>query len=65
MSEDRKTTFVFDVEEERAKEILLHEIVELLITDLIMASNEKSFHTLKEAVVEVLRRLISEKEITE
>ena len=70
VSKDGKTIFIFDRDEEEAKETLVHECIELLIVKLAqlivnpeIARKEKELYEIKEAVVETIRRLITEEEI--
>ena len=70
VSKDGKTIFIFDRDEEEAKETLVHECIELLIVKLAqlivnpeIAREEKELYEIKEAVVETIRRLITEEEI--
>jgi len=70
VSKDGKTIFIFDKDDEEAKETLNHEAVELLIVRLAqtivnpeVARDKKELYNLKEAVVEAIRRLIIEEEV--
>jgi len=57
---DDNTIFIFDTDESRARETLLHEIVDMLITRLAvkLANNVKSRYWMKEAVVDTLIRAL-------
>lgn len=63
------TIFIFDKDEEKAKETLLHEVVDLLVTKLATAirnpevARADEIYNIKEAVVEALRKLITEEEV--
>uniref|UniRef100_A0A7V4KBS6 Uncharacterized protein n=1 Tax=Fervidobacterium pennivorans TaxID=93466 RepID=A0A7V4KBS6_FERPE len=70
VTKDSKTIFIFDKNEEEAKKTLIHESIELLIVRLAqcivnpeIARNNKELYNLKEAVVEVIRQLITEEEV--
>ncbi len=70
VSKDGKTIFIFDPDEEEAKETLIHEAIELLIVRLAqcivnpeVARSEKELYNLKEAAVEVIRQLITEEAV--
>jgi hypothetical protein len=69
VSKDGRTIFVFDEDEEAAKETLLHEVIDLLVTRLALAlrdpeiARSNELYSVKEAVVEALRKLITEEEI--
>ena len=61
VSKDLKTIFVFDEDEDDAKETLLHEVIDLLVTQLslfILKGDDN--YTTKEVVVETLRKLMNE-----
>jgi len=68
VSRDGKTIFIFDEDEEEAKRTLIHECIELLIVNLAKVivnpdENPKELIKIKEAVVDTIADLISEKSI--
>ena len=68
VSKDGKTIFIFDEDEEEAKRTLIHECIELLIVNLAKViinpnENPKELLLMKEAVVDAIADLISEKSI--
>lgn len=67
VSEDHKTIYIFNEDEERAKETLLHEVTELLITDFVLTGSNitrsKDLIDLREVIVESLRKLMSEEKV--
>jgi len=70
VSKDGKTIFIFDKDDEEVKETLIHEAVEVLIVRLArtivnpkVAGDKKELYNLKEAVIETVRRLITEEEV--
>ena len=70
VSKDCRTIFIFDEDEEDARETAVHEAVEVLIvrlaqliTNPTLAREERELYNLKEAVVEVIRKLVTEEQI--
>jgi len=68
VSKDCKTIFIFDEDEEAAKETLVHEVIDLLVTRLAIAAQNPvarsdELYDIKEAVVEALRKLMTDEEI--
>ena len=68
VSKDGKTIFIFDEDEEEAKRTLIHECIELLIVNLAKVivnpdENPRELLMMKEAVVDAIADLISEKSI--
>lgn len=69
VSKDGKCIFIFNEDEKSAKETLLHEVVDLLITKLAIAIRDPAvaksdeIYNIKEAVVEAIRKLIVEEQV--
>lgn len=63
VSQDCSTIFIFDVDEADARETLLHEIIDMLVSGVAIRSRVEDIYPIKEGVVETLRKLIPVKEV--